>query len=160
VSLSGTLQGNGITATLQAALPASASANIPTINPVPVPNISGDVQPVSADAYPTVSFTGHTIKPRIAIAQTNGEIGFEVQVAQYDPDYDEWSSYGVAYTVGEIPPAQIPSPSQYASFGLAFYFTHVGLGMLPQSSTITVTNISDGNAVLAQFTVTINPEPE
>jgi hypothetical protein len=148
VSLSGTLQGNGITATLQAALPGPSA---PTLTAVGWPaNVSGGATFAETPALEIAgATTAQTLRVSVALPSLNDSVDI------YFISVDNGSTMGL-YDFASFNAATGQATNNPCF--VTFFCDYTGSEMPPRTITVTVTHLEQ-NAVVGSFTFTFNPDP-
>lgn len=134
---------------------AAASAGTYAVNSISFSNLTDQYgnYDFESDQY---AVEGNTLPVQLAVSYTNQievEIGY-IRVVRWVSnawDYDNAEYLSVA--------AFNAKTHAVGKFGITFGITRFGIQSLPQSTTITVRNTSDNNAIVGSFTATWNPEP-
>lgn len=132
---------------------AAGSAGDYSVDPISFANMSDEYGNVDleSDIY---AVDGHSSPLQMSVSMTN-----TTEITLYSIVVWTWtgSAWGSAtyYDISGFNAATLPS----SKFGIAFNITRFGAGALPQTTTITLRNVSDGNVIVGSFTVAYNPEP-
>lgn len=152
MSLSGSIQGNGITATIQTEMAAGSAGPTLTANGWPA---GFTAIGYSNETWPKLRIDGATSPQSLAISVTLPSPNDSVDIYTIAID-DGTTTTGTWYSIGDFNSAtgQAASNPMYMHL-LADYN---GTEILPRTITFTVSHVQ-ANAVVGTFTFTFNPEP-
>lgn len=150
MSLSGTIQGNRITATIQAAMPAGSANYSITGLSFPDFSVADGTTFAAINGGLPVTVVGPTAPALLnfAISPSGTWAGYvslsDGTAIFYETNFNDYNAAPVGVLDG---------------YGVYLFVEYSGIALLPQTATVTIRNASDGNVVLDTFTVTFNPEP-
>lgn len=155
MSLSGTLQGNGITATLQAALPGPSA---PTLTAVGWP-ASFVAESNSNETAPPLRIDGatspQTLRMSVSLPGINDSVDI-YSIYVYDSLETSTGEPAVFYSVEAFNAANGQLVGLQSLIWIMCDYT--GSEMLPRTITVTLTHL-ERNAVVGSFDFTFNPAP-